>query len=89
MGVQANFADQARVFGHDAVAVAANTNVTGLSNAALYVGGAGNVHVTMQSGNAAIFKQVNAGTFLPILVTGVDTRTATDASTATDILAIY
>tara|TARA_Y100000034_G_C6832347_1_gene375811 strand:+ start:343 stop:591 length:249 start_codon:yes stop_codon:yes gene_type:complete len=82
MGVQANFADQARVFGHDAVSIVLDAT---LVNACLYVGGAGDVSVVMQSGNTAIFKQVNAGTFLPILVTKVTTAN----TTATDILAIY
>jgi len=33
---------------------------------ALYVGGAGDVQVTLQSGSTLIFSNVNAGTFLPI-----------------------
>ena len=58
----------------------------------LYVGGAGNVNVRMESGNVATFYNVNAGTFLPVLVTHVSLpagETGYIATSATDILAIY
>ena len=50
----------------------------------LYVGGAGNVSVTLESGTTAIFTGVNAGSFLPILATQVLAGT-----TATNMLALY
>lgn len=51
---------------------------------ALYVGGAGDVSVTMANGGLATFSAVPAGTILPIRVTKVMT-----ATTATLILALY
>ena len=50
---------------------------------ALYIGSAGNITVTMESGNSATFSNLNSGTFLPILVTHIT------AATAGSILAIY
>ena len=90
-GVQGNFAAQVRVFAHDAVSVTpgaakiANTDQRGVC---LYIGGAGNVKVTMESGTTQTFKNVSAGTFLPILVTHVLSAGA-DPTTATGILALY
>ncbi len=52
----------------------------------LYVGGSGSVEVVMESGNKATFTGVNAGSFLPVLVTKVVAGSNTDA---TNILAIY
>ena len=59
--------------------------------ACLYVGGAGDVDVEMESGNRVIFKGVAAGAFLPILVTKVYTGDDNGAATtnATDILALF
>mgnify|MGYP003134761553 CR=1 FL=1 len=59
--------------------------------ACLYVGGAGNVDVEMESGNRVTFKGVAAGAFLPILVTKVYlTNGDGDATTnATEILALF
>ena len=88
-GVQGNFAAQVRVFAHDAVSVTpsatriANTDQRGVC---LYIGGAGDVEVTMESGSTpVVFKSVSAGTFLPILVTHV----LPGNTTATEILALY
>ena len=50
----------------------------------LYVGGAGDVNVTLESGNIVTFTGVNAGSFLPICATQV-----LAASTATNMLALY
>ena len=50
---------------------------------ALYVGVAGDLVVTMAGGGDATFKNVAAGSFLPIRVTVVKA-----ATTATDILAL-
>lgn len=90
-GVQGNFAAQVRVFAHDAVSVTpsatriANTDQRGVC---LYIGGQGDVKVTMESGTTQTFKNVSAGTFLPILVTHV-LSAGTDPTTATEILALY
>ena len=51
----------------------------------LYVGGAGDVNVTLESGNSAIFAGVNAGSFLPICATQV----LNASTTATNMLALY
>jgi len=52
----------------------------------LYVGGAGNVLVTSESGNTVKFIGVNGGSFLPVMVTHVHTCAAEGAS---NILALY
>jgi hypothetical protein len=51
----------------------------------LYVGGAGNVNVTLESGNTVLFTGVNAGSFLPICATQV----LAASTTATNMLALY
>jgi hypothetical protein len=87
-GVQGNFASQVRVFAHDAVSVTPsatripNTDQRGVC---LYIGGQGDVEVIMESGTTQTFKNVSAGTFLPILVTHV----LSGNTTATEILALY
>lgn len=60
---------------------------TALSNATsgLYIGGAGDVAVTMVSGNTVTFKAVPVGTVLKVSVTKV---MATN-TTATNIVALY
>ena len=66
--------------------------VTVLSRGAcLYVGGAGNVDVEMESGNRVTFTGVAAGSFLPILVTKVYTGDGAGVATttATSILALF
>jgi hypothetical protein len=50
---------------------------------ALYVGGTGNVTVTMDSGNVVTFTNVAAGSILPISVTRVAA-----ATTATSIIGL-
>jgi hypothetical protein len=52
---------------------------------ALYVGGAGNVAVTMEGGGNLTFVGVAAGTILPIACTVV----LNSGTTATSILALY
>jgi len=88
-GVQGNFAAQVRVFAHDAVSLnpLSNNQIAGTSDrgVCLYIGGAGNVEVIMESGTTQTFKNVSAGTFLPILVTHV----LPGSTTATEILALY
>ena len=60
--------------------------------ACLYVGGAGDVVVEMESGSKITFKGVAAGSFLPIQVLkvyGSNTGTETDGTTATEIIALF
>ncbi len=61
--------------------------------ACVYVGGTGDVDVEMESGERVTFKAVNAGSFLPILITKVylsnNAGTPTQTTTATDILALF
>ena len=59
--------------------------------ACLYVGGAGNVDVEMESGSRVTFTGVAAGAFLPILVTKVYLTDAAGGATtnATEILALF
>ena len=52
---------------------------------ALWIGGAGNLNVTMISGDAALFSGVPAGTILPIQVKQV----LSTNTTATLILGLY
>ena len=52
---------------------------------ALYVGGAGNIAVTMKNGDTVTFTGVPVGTTLPIAVTQVKAT----STTATLILALY
>ena len=86
-GTQIKQANEVRVFAHDAVAISASaTQIAGTTErgVCLYIGATGDVTVTMESGNSAVFKAVPAGTFLPILVTHV-----TAESVAMEILALY
>lgn len=88
-GVQGNMAAQARIMGHDAVAVTFGATIAGTESrgVALYVGaGPASITVKMESGNTATFKAVPAGTFMPILVTEV---TGAVGAAAAEILAIY
>ena len=59
--------------------------------ACIYIGGAGNLDVELESGDRVIFKGLTAGSFLPILVTKVfATDKNSDATTtATDIIALF
>ena len=51
----------------------------------LYVGGAGDVNVTMKDGRNALFVGVPAGTVLPIQVT----KLLSTSTSATSVLALY
>ena len=91
-GVQGNQAAQARMFAHDAVSLVTgggtlNTNtITGTDarGVCLYIGiKMASIVVTMESGNSATFKGINAGSFLPILVTAVTAATP-DSGTLAD-----
>ena len=71
-----------------------STKISGTSDrgCCLYIGGAGNINVRMESGNVATFYNVNAGTFLPVLVTHVSLPAAEAgyiATTCTNVLAIF
>lgn len=61
--------------------------------ACLYIGGAGNVDVEMESGARVLFKGVTAGSFLPILAIKIyltDSETPiAKTTTATDIIALF
>jgi hypothetical protein len=72
-------------------AVVTNTNLPNTNEAGvcLYVGGAGDIEVTLESGNSAIFAGVNGGSFLPILVKGFVISASLTNTDATDILALY
>jgi len=98
-GLVGNFQAQPRVFAHDAVGLTAaqinsgtyvipNTSDRGVC---LYVGvKMATLEVTMESGNPVVFKGVNAGSFLPILVTSVTAATPDSGTLANnDILALY
>jgi len=75
-GVQGNFAAQARILGHDAVAITANAGVdiagTEDRGVCLYIGTGGDIQVemegTMGGASSVTFKNVPDGHFLPILV---------------------
>ena len=98
-GVQGNQAAQARMFAHDAVSLVTgggtlNTStITGTDDrgVCLYVGvKMASIVVTMESGNSATFKGINAGSFLPILVTAVTAATPDSGFLAdNDIIALY
>lgn len=61
--------------------------------ACLYVGGAGNVDVEMESGKRVLFTGVAAGSFLPILVTKIYLTDGgppiAKTTTATNIIALF
>ena len=62
-----------------------NTNELSYVTRAVYVGGAGNVKVTMQDGGEVTFVDVPAGTVLPIRVKIVQAT----GTTATSIIALW
>ena len=73
---------------HDAVLVTPSDSDDlpgGLAKAGLYIGGAGNVRVTMASGADVTFSGVPAGTVLRVAVR----RVWATGTTATDIVALY
>lgn len=84
-------APNVEVFGmvaHDAIAVSpsdASDLPGGPTNVGLWVGGAGDVHVTMHSGAEVTFAAVPAGTLLRIAAK----RVWATGTTATNIVALY
>tara|TARA_R100000664_G_C2751938_1_gene139221 strand:+ start:1588 stop:1893 length:306 start_codon:yes stop_codon:yes gene_type:complete len=97
--VQGNQAAQARMFAHDAVSLVTGggtLNTSTITNTSdrgvcLYIGiKMASIVVTMESGNSATFKGINAGSFLPLLVTAVTAATPDSGSLAdNDIIALY
>ena len=99
-GVQGNLAAQVRMFAHDAVSLVTgggtlNTGtISGTDDrgVCLYIGiKMASIVVTMESGNTATFKNIVAGSFLPILVTAVTAATPDSGSALADndIIALY
>ena len=70
---------------HGAVAVTPSDSTDLPVTRGLYVGGAGNVAVTMADGGVVTFTGATAGQFLPLQVT----RVMSTNTTATLILALY
>ncbi len=99
-GLAGNFQAQPRVFAHDVVGLTAaqinsgnyvipNTSDRGVC---LYVGvKMTTLEVIMESGSQVVFKGVNAGSFLPILVTSVTEATPDSGNNLldNDVLALY
>jgi|TARA_Y100000015_G_C2377678_1_gene83397 hypothetical protein len=86
-GLQNFQAKEVRVFAHDSLTVAPSaTRIEGTNErgCCIYVGGDGDLKVRMESGRDTIFKNVVAGTFLPILVTHV-----LPGTTAPNIVALW
>jgi hypothetical protein len=99
-GLQGNMQAQPRMFAHDAVGLTATQIASGTytipnsdaRGVCLYVGKAmDSITVTMESGSQVIFKGINAGSFLPILVTSVIGALPSDSVTLADndILVLY
>ena len=106
-GLEGNTAAQPRVFAHSAYQIPtpsttgtentypANTvddsQVIVSRGACIYVGGAGDIDVELESGDRVIFKGVTAGSFLPILATKIYGYNSVPAqtTTATDIIALF
>lgn len=68
-----------------------DTEVVYNRGACLYVGGAGNVDIELESGARLLFKGVTAGSFLPVLAIKVykyDSNSVV-TTTATDIIALF
>ena len=100
-GLAGNFQAQPRVFAHDAVGLTAAQINSGTyvipgtesRGVCLYVGKAmDSITVIMESGSTPVkFKGINAGSFLPILVTSVVNAVPSDsvALENDDILVLY
>jgi hypothetical protein len=101
--VQGIQAAQVRVFAHDAVSLVTgsganagtlNTNTianTEQRGVCLYIGeDLSLLEVVMESGSQVTFKGLKAGSFLPVLVTRIESATAKDSDLNNDaILALY
>ena len=106
-GLEGNQAAQPRVFAHSAYNIP-GVSGTGTENtypvpaddmaavvsrgACIYVGGAGNVKVTMENGEIVTFTGVTAGSFLPILalkIHGPDVGGSGAGTTATNLVALF
>jgi hypothetical protein len=106
-GLAGNEAAQPRVFAHSAYEIPTPAS-TGSENtypvpaddtaavvsrgSCIYVGGAGNVRVTMEDGGIVVFNGVTAGSFLPILalkIHGANVGGSGLGTTATDLVALF
>lgn len=74
----------APAMGAAAVTPLDGTDLANISRS-LYVGGAGNMVVTMQDGNDVTFSGIPAGAILPIRVT----RVKSTGTTATNIVSLF
>jgi len=72
-------------------ALVTNTDIpnTQRRGCCLYVGGAGDIDVVLESDNSAIFAGVNAGSFMPILVKNFTLTALANNTTSANILALY
>ena len=61
-----------------AFSITASANALTVETRAIYVGGGGNITVTMKNGVSVTFSNVVAGTILPIRCTHVTAATATN-----------
>lgn len=84
MADEFEYADDPVMSASKAVAVTKSDSTVLSTTRALYVGGAGDVAVTMRDGSVVTFSAVPAGTFLPLRVTKVMSTN----TTATLILAL-
>ena len=91
-GLEGNMQAEPRAFAHDAVLVSPSNTVdianTSDRGCCLYIGdisAGADVKVKMEGGGEVTFKNVTAGSFLPILVT----RVFATGTTAQQILALY
>lgn len=75
----------ATVSAYDAKAVTLSDSTELAPTRALYIGGAGNLKVTMAYGTEVTFSGLSAGSILPIQVT----KAWATGSTATLVLALY
>jgi hypothetical protein len=68
-----------------------DTEVVYNRGACLYVGGAGDIDIELESGVRLLFKGVTAGSFLPVLATKVYKYDSGSnvTTTATDIIALF
>jgi hypothetical protein len=75
----------ATVSAYEATAVTLSDSTELAPTRALYIGGAGNLKVTMAYGTEVTFSGLNAGSILPIQVT----KCWSTGSTATNVVALY
>lgn len=69
----------------EAIAITPNDTTTIESTSGIYIGGSGDIAVTMKDGSNVTFKSLAAGVIHPLCVTKVKAT----GTTATNILAVY